>query len=298
MTFGTLLAASVLTLHLIPSPKGIHWTKPQALAISAIRNEIARSPAGKRHPIGHVSVELSCGDQHLYTAMTSQNDSEERRALLHGYGLGVLFKDYAGRLETSKEVSADLKAMNRVGRSSFVRFFISDATCARLMTYLREYHANGYDRIYAGLNGRPLRRQGSGCSAFGASFVELAGLMTPEFETQWMQTRIAPKRFVGGPLTHRRVSVLKILFAFRAPWATDPEQGFLLHFWDPEKMDHWARQAYRDLRAARAQGASHPARAFPWPAVAVSLGKSPGVAFDATHVPTPDGPIFQDAFDD
>jgi hypothetical protein len=276
-----------ITLHLIPSPKGINWRKPQALAVTAIKNQIARSPGGKRHAIGHVYVELTCGNQHLFTGMTSQNDTEEREALFKkGYGLGILFKDYAGKLENSDDVEKDLQPMHAVGRSSFVRFLISDSTCSRLQTYLTEFRANGYDQVYAGLNGRPLERQGSGCSAFGASFLELAGLQTPEFEDEWMTYHIVPRKFVGGPQTNRRVSILKILFAFSAQWSTSIGDNFPLHFWDPEKMDDWTREAYLDLNG-------HSSRQFNWPAARALIGKSPGVVFDATHVPTPTGPIFK-----
>jgi ribosomal protein L31 len=276
-----------LTLHLIPSPKGISWVKPQSLALTAIKNQIARSPGGKRHAIGHVYVELSCSEHHFFTGMTSQNDTEERVALFkQGYGLGILFKNYAGKLENSDEVEGDLAKMRPNGRSSFVRFLINDSACTRLLTYLEEFKANGYDQIYSGLNGRPLYREGSGCSAFGASFLELAGLQAPEFEQEWMTSRIVPRKFMGGPLTNRRVNIFKILLAFRAGWAVDPTNNFPMHFWDPEKMDRWTRDAFADLNG-------HSSRQFVWPAHRASIGNSPGVEFDTTHVATPTGPIFK-----
>lgn len=281
-------AENELTIHMIPSPKGINWYKPQALAVSAIKNQIARSPAGKVHGIGHVYVELKCGETHFFTGMTSQTDTEEREALFkQGYGLGILFKNYLGKLELDSDVRKDLEPMHKVGRSSFVTFKINDSACGRLLQYMDEFKAGGYDKIYAGLNARPLEREGSGCSAFGASFLELAGLQSPEIEKEWTTQRIVPRKFVGGPLTNRRVNILKILFAFRAGWSANPENNFPLNFWDPEKMDEWVREAYQDVNP-------HSSRKFDLPVSRTLNGKSPGVVFDATGVATPTGPIFKD----
>jgi hypothetical protein len=281
--------ANDFTLHFIPSPKGVNWSKPQSLAFSVLKNQIAHVSGGDRHEIGHVYEELRCGDQHHYLGVTSVGNSEERELMFkQGYGLGILFHTFRGQFDDEAEEAADIAALQAVGRSNFVRFLISDAACARMSEYLKEYQFNHYEESYEGLNARPLNGNGSGCSAFATSFLEVSGLQIPEFEDQWMSHYVVPWKFIGGPLTGRKVSILKLIFAFSAHWETDPAKGYPTQFWDPEKMFWWTKQLYADIETGTT-------RTFPWDMKTTISGQSQGVEFDARNVVTPTGPIFHPA---
>jgi hypothetical protein len=277
-----------LTLHFIPPPKPMHWSTPKRLAWSAVWNQVAPVNAGNRHEIGHVYVELQCGETHLFTGVTSEGNSEERRNLLkEGYGLGVLTKTYAGKFDDPSKTEADLHALQKAGRSNFLRFGLSSPTCSRLLDYLDKYRALGYQKTYAGLNARPHHRQSAGCSAFGASFLELAGLQTPEFEKAWQTHKIIPKHLLGGPSTGRKVKLIKILTEKHSHWDEDlTRDGTPIDFWDPEKMHDWVEQAVSDLE-------NEEDRTLPWPGKVVQSLNSPGLFFDVREVPTPTGPIFR-----
>ena len=100
-----------VTLHFIKAPLKTNWKSPRSLALSTLKNQIARVPGGKRHEIGHVYAELRCGDQHIYSGVTSLNNTEERSAIFkEGYGLGVVIKNYSGKFDSPAEIEADLKA--------------------------------------------------------------------------------------------------------------------------------------------------------------------------------------------
>lgn len=290
---GFLLPATAfsdqITLHFIKAPTPTRWDSPRALTLSALRNQIAKVPGGARHSIGHVFVELQCGSTRTFSGVTSTGNSEERRAIfLEGYGMGVVFKNYNGKFDSQTFIENDLAALFETGRSNFVRFEINPATCLRLTHYLSEYERLGYHKVYAGLNARPLLRQSAGCSAYGMSFLELAGLQHPEFDQNWRTYRIVPRKWVGGPLTGKRVNILRILTATPSRWDPDLSQnGFAVDFWDPEKMHLWTELAARDLMTG-----AH--REFPWPARLLRIKKSAGVLFDARTVPTPMGPFFRD----
>lgn len=279
--------ANTLTLHFVPSPTGINWKGPRALADSVLKNELARVNGGNRHPIAHVYEELNCGGQHLVTGATDVGNTQELTALMkQGYGLGVVLKDYVGTLDNQEAAEKDLAAMHATGRANFITFIISDKTCGRLFDYLKEYQARNYDKTYGGLNARPRRGEGSGCAAFSVSFLELAGLKTDEFEKEFSQSLIIPRRFAGGDLTRSRVSLLKILFAFSATWDKDLSKGGIpVHFYNPERMYDWTSQAVIDIE-------TNPSRKFPWPAQVSYLGVSQGVTFEASSVPTPTEPMF------
>jgi hypothetical protein len=281
--------ADELTLHFVKSPTRTTWDSPRKLAFSAIKNLVARVRGGKRHSIGHVYVELQCGLNHTLTGVTSDNDREERRALfLDGYGLGVILRNSVGKFDAPDEAKLDLESMQATGRSNFIRFLISSATCSRLTEYLKRYEELGYQNIYGNLNARPLLRQSSGCSAFGMSFLELSGLQAPEFEEQWMTHRILPRHLVGGHFTHTRVRMIRILTERHSHWDNDlNEGGFAVDFWDPEKMHHWVEQGVQDLE----MGTN---RTFPWPAQIQTQAKSKGLVLDTSTVLTPTGPFFRD----
>jgi hypothetical protein len=118
------------------------------------------------------------------------------------------------------------------------------------------------------------------------SFLEILGLQAPLFEEQWKTRLIVPRKFVGGPLTGKRVRIWKLLFAFSAGWDADLSAGgFALDFWDPEKMDQWIRETSEALASGGPQS-------LPWPASSKRLESSPGVEVDARNAPVPTGQVF------
>jgi hypothetical protein len=279
--------ADEVTLHFIPSPAGIDWSRPQTLAASTVINQVASYNGGERHEIGHVDVEINCGDRHFFTDVTSVTNSEEQNDILKlGYGLGIVLTTFQGTMDTSAAIEADLNSMHATGRSSFMQFNVSPDSCTRMLSYYDEYIARGYNNTYSGLNARPRDGQSSGCSAFGMSFLQLAGLQIPLFEQRWMRTLIMPRRFIGSPLTGNHVSILTILLAFSAQWDQNlSDDGILVNAWDPELMNTWTRQAAHALRRGHTLN-------LPWAATRTMNGNSPGIIVDATNVATPTDPIF------
>jgi hypothetical protein len=285
--FSHLATASELTLHFIPAPTRTDWSSPQALASSALKNQFVKYKGGSRHSIGHLYVELSCQTGHFFTGTTSTGNAEERIAILfQGYGLGIVLKNFMGKLDASFDAEMDVKSLQAVGRSTFVKFLISESTCQRLTDYWFEYQRKGYHQIYAGLNARPLYGESAGCTAFGASFLELAGLLDLQFVKEWKSQFVIPRKYVGGPITGKRVSFLKVLMANRSKWDEDfSHDGIALDFWDPEKMVEWTRLAVEKI--------NHDEKLdLPWSAKAVQSDLSVGVEFDASWVTTPTGPYF------
>lgn len=279
-----------LTIHFTHSPRGVKWNSPNALAASVLRNTIA-PVKGSRHSIGHVRVELKCGDTYLMTGMTNEFGRDTTDAVLkEGYGLGVVLRTYRGKLEVTDEVLPKQQELLKTGRASFVKFFINPTTCDRLVQYLKEYKENGYDKMYSGLHAFPLNRQGSGCSAFGASFLELSGLQIPEFEEKWMRHDIIlPHRFIGDPEQGKKVNFFRVLFAIRSSWGETDDDGVRISFWDPDRMHRWTKRTYLEA----AQGSFESSR-FPWPLMGLEkIGKGRGLIFDARSVATPSGPIFK-----
>ena len=277
-----------LTLHLIPAPSPTNWDSPGKLTRSALKNQLIKYHGGNRHSIGHLFVELNCPNHSILTGSTSVDNIEERKAIfVQGYGLGVVLKNYKGKLDGPEETRKDIDSLQATGRSTFLKFLISESTCERLIDYLDEYQRRGYHQTYAGLNARPLDGQSAGCTAFGMSFLELAGLQIPEFENAWIHELIMPRKLVGGPTTGNKVRFMRAVTDVKTKWDTDlSNNGIALKFWDPEKMVDWTKSAASEMQ-------ENQARIFPWPARTIWSNQSIGIEFDTRSVPTPEGPLFR-----
>ena len=274
-----------LTVYFIPSPAGIDWSTPGSMVKDVLKSQVG----GKAHSIGHVNIRIDCPTlgRTALTGMTSEGNTEERELLFErGYGLGILFHTFLGRLDRENEIEPDLLAMARERRLTSVRFAISTPTCARLLEYLDGFIARG-DYLKYGLPNRPRYGEGAGCSAYGASFIEIAGLMNDEFRVLWTQNKRVPEILAGGPMTGERVSVLDLLDQRKnARWALPHlEKGWDLFFWDPDRMDTWVRDTWeRESRTPVSVRRYRPE---------IHLG-GPSLFIDARRVPTPRDPIWKD----
>ncbi len=281
-------SAGTLTVYAIPSPHGIDWTTPKSLTWSALGNQV--SP--QTHPIGHANIHLRCrvadgdyGDFEILTGMTSaKNDPTNQRLKNEGYGLGVLFATVDGRLETQDEVSRDLHHRFSRGSVNFLQFEIAAATCDRLAQYATEYQQRGYDQFY-GLPNRPRHGEGAGCTAFAASFLDLAGLHTDHLKSQWAKSRLAPAHLTGGPLTGNFVPLVALLRPLQpSRWAAQDEPHFAINFFDPDALFQHIERSWR--------AEQNPLGAGPDAQVS-KLGRAKGFLLNASQIHPPDEPIWR-----
>ncbi len=258
-----------LTLYFYPSPYGINWSNPRRLTRSTVLNQFSLDG----HSIGHVHIELTAPAGNgtsptcLVTGMIQRSRSEERALLfLRNIGLGILFHDFQGAIEETEKAAAEIERRCRKGTASFLKFLISARAHARALTYVREFTERG-DCAHYGLPNRPLHGEGGGCTAFGASFLEIAGLMEEEFLRDWTQRIRVPQALLGGayadpeffgehsPRTPKDknfaraagVSLVRLLLPFGdSRWARENEPHREVFFWDPDRMHGWVQRVWRE----------------------------------------------------
>lgn len=276
-----------LTLFSIPSPHGMDWSSPRALGISGVKNKIEFQHFGHKHAIGHVFIQLEDPslEEPILTGMTTVSQEEEiSLALQRGYGLGVLAASMHGKLDQAAKLRDDMTKRYQTGAISWVRYLLSPELGARLVRYFREYRERGYDRFYGGSD-RPRYGEGGGCSAFGVSFVDVAGLMEPEYQESWKVLLRIPARLFGGPRTHQSVP-LRRLFAY-GRWAEEGEPHAKIEMWDPSLIHDWVVRTWDAEREAptgrwqpetrrRARGLLVDARARAVPQEPIWLRDAPG----------------------
>lgn len=227
-----------LTLFAIPAPKlvSLSWKSPGGLARRTLINE----GFGFSRAIGHVFVRVDCGAiagkpaTSRQVGQTSTGDEFRTMVLKEKAGLGVLFRTVPGALETEVELDATLKDRYASGRIGTIRYGISGEACHALLDYVKEYDKRDVEDEYGFV--RPLYQEGSGCSAFGMSFLRLAGLMEPYMGQEWKFDVRIPMTLIGGTTNPgNEVSVAR-LFTLGRGWASPTEPHLRLNGWDPTLM--------------------------------------------------------------
>lgn len=270
-----------LTVFAIPAPWGMDWSSPRSLGFSGIKNKVSFRHFGHKHAIGHVFVHLQdpTMSHDVLTGMTTENQTEEiDLGLKKGYGLGVLSATMQGKFDAREKLEEDLAGRYRSGLISYVRFLVSPSTGARLARFIKEYEARGANLHYGG-GDRPRYAEGGGCSAFGVSFIDVAGLMEPEYQDNWKVLLRIPERLFGGPRTGLKVPLTR-LFAY-GRWATEDEAHAKIEMWDPSLIHDWVQQTWMNEREDPSGRWTPELR-----------GRARGLVVDARERPAPQEPIF------
>jgi len=274
--------AQELILYSMCPPRSLDWSSPRGLALGAIGNQFTFIHRDHKHAIGHVFVELKNGDEREMAGSVPTGDSNSDKNMIFkdGFCLGILFADIKGRLETAVDLDPQIPDRYKSGRIAFISFKLSAENYTRVKTYLSEYRRRGYDRIYNGLN-RPREGLGAGCSGFGVSCIEVAGLLHPVWKDVWAQHVLVPMDLIGGPIGGgKKVFIGKAIT--RGRWANEKESNRRLDLYDPDLIYKWVHAAWKK-ESAKPTGNVR----------LLQRGKALGLEYDCTRVPTPTEPIFQ-----
>ena len=200
--------AGTLTLFAIPPPLALDWSTPNQLLSSVIASRSAATDlvkagdAAMTHSIGHVNVQLDCGDLSIpLTGQTDTGGSEDWQAGTDGAGL--LLRDTPGALDAMADIgdpadtAADIAAREASGHLTRVSFRVNRAMCQRLKSFVDEYVARGAYHHYDGA-ARARRFEGAGCAIFGAGVVDVGGLLRRSLMTPaWARTEMIGSARIG-----------------------------------------------------------------------------------------------------
>lgn len=260
-----------LTLYFIPSPSGMDWSTPSSLVRTAARNKFSF----RSHFMGHVWVELKCGSVHELTGMTDRHPDYLYQLVVEQRGLGILYHSFDGRLENKEDIQGEMPELFQEGRINFVTFLLNSSQCQRASLYLNQYRSFNVGRFY-GLAHRPRFGEGSGCSAFGASFPEVLGFIDQGTREAWSQTVNIPLDLAGQPVTNEKVGLHKFIFGAKS-WAQEDQKHRKLFFWDPDKMFQWVKKKILEKHSD----------------IAIKkIGNSEGIILDKRIYPSPSAPVW------
>ena len=293
-----------ITIHAPTRP--IRYESPKALAHSMLSATVAqavndryRATTGRTlayHMVGHAMIELkSAGgaeSRYLLTAVSESGTGQTNDLMLRqqvGYTIALV--GTRGEIQSYNHVARDIdESVESDVRAVRLRFLVSPPAASRMFDFFAEFARRGIHERYA-LTAYPLDQTGAGCTSLMAAFLEVAGLLDPEWAARWRVSLRVPEELFGDPERGIRVPPRKLLFGPRTRrWATESEPHRLVAFYDTTAMFDWAN------RLATCPVAHLPANAVregpTEQALARHLGM-PVVTIDLRHVPTPTGPMFR-----
>jgi len=281
--------ANYFRFYMMPAhPVAMNWKTPKDLLASSLKAIIVNGT----HSIGHVSIEVNCpsiggAQSRVFTGAVPVSSKQQTELLLkHQIGFSLLEYSWQGKLEDPEDIRKALKVKRRSrDKLAIATFLVSESTCQRLLAYHRELAETDLPLFY-GNSPQPRRKEGSGCTAFGVSFLELAGVMTDQLRQRWITARRVPFGIMAG-YDPEKVHLLDV---FRLPagksWAQENEPHMALETFDPNLMYAWIRELAEnpaDLKSLGGKLDRSLTKAFP---------VTPAIQIDYRQVPTPTEPIF------
>lgn len=302
LLWAPLAMADSLSILAYTAPTPLDWSTPGALTRTTIDNSLfgligrwRELGRGEReyeyvaypHAISHLNVELICnGEIKILTGMTSlRPDGEYLKGLaLEGKSLETMVEDVPGGLISTEKVQEWLPIMTQRGYVRRVKWQLHPQTCERLQQYFSDYKKLGLEKLYGGLNSRPLEAKGgAGCAAFAMSFLEVAGLYAPaDYDSVWKRDlRLREKYITRADKLAERGIWSFLLYGYDGAWAQENEPHLKMSFWDPQRVYDWIG----DVHQGRVE--------FAIDHTLFKTGKkSLGIEIDAREVAPPQGPIW------
>jgi hypothetical protein len=236
------IAAQSITLYTFPPAHPYHWNNPHRLLLSTLRNYYFGSKKPPVRLIGHMVIELKKDSERIFTGIVADDISNFKQSILNEQtGLAVLFKLVPGHLEKAADIQKEVTFRTQDAKAAFIRIEITDSAYQYLKLYIDSFNYKGYHKLYNGLN-RPRAGEGSGCTAFGISFLELIHALNPEYKDQWAVKVKVPEKLIGDTIIKKSVHIRRIFFTFR--WARKNEPCRLLTLYEPGLIYRWINHTW------------------------------------------------------
>jgi len=197
-------AVHELTIYVIPSFSPLNWESPASLYRSTFESYTKSLFKTHKYSIGHLFIEFSTPliDSVVLTSIRSSSDAEKRRlALKDKIGLGMLGAVLQGRMESRAELSKKIAYFSKKKQLAFIKYRISKESALRVIEFLKAFCSETREALtpshyYGGAFWPRFINEGAGCSSFGMSVMEVAGLFIDY--PDWRYSVNIPINLIGG----------------------------------------------------------------------------------------------------
>ncbi len=268
-------AGNLLNIYVAPPEQTLDWSSPGSLYRSLIKSRFFMT----KRPLGSAGADLVCGNTTHSISPDAESFDVVGPVVFGGKGLGHLYSAHPGTLLTGEKAVAKNKEVINSPGARFITFLINDNQCERIRTYWEEFQKHNIAKNF-GLAHRPLMGEGTTDTAFIVSTLEVAGFLVPDQREKWDRILYLPMKLSGAPLTDEYISIFSVL---GGEWGKHSGNSFILHFWDPKLISEWIDQQIALKRTVRKRSDG-------------SKG-IPGVEYDLTRRPVPQGTFWEQAND-
>jgi hypothetical protein len=275
ISIHSLAARDLLNIYVAPPQEILDWSSPGALYSSLFKSRFFLT----KRPFGAAGADLVCQDKNYSLSVDPESFDVVAPVVFQGKGLGYLYSAHPGKILTEDLAVAKNKEVINSQGARFITFIISADQCLRIRTFWDEFKKHNIAKNF-GLPHRPLMGEGATDTSVIVSSLEVAGLLVPDQREKWDRFLYLPKKLSGQPLSDEYISVFSL---FSGSWGTLSDDSFVLHFWDPELIAKWIDLQIATKRALRK----------------LSDGNKgiPGLEFDLTRLPVPQGTFWEQAND-
>lgn len=268
-------ASDLLNIYVAPPEQPLDWSSPGSLYTSLFKSRLFFT----KRPFGSAGADLVCQDKSHSLSVDPEKFDFIAPVLFQGKGLGFLYSAHPGVILSEEAAVAKNKDVINTPGARFITFLINPEQCARIRDFWEEFKKNNIAKNF-GLPHRPLMGEGATDTSVVVATLEVAGLLVPDQREKWERFLYLPKKLSGSPLSDDYISVLSLS---GESWGKLSDESFVLHLWDPELITKWIEQQIATKRTARI--------------LSDKTKGIPGVEYDLTRLPVPQGTFWEQAND-
>jgi hypothetical protein len=244
-----------LTIFVIPELSKIAWDNPSILFKTTFKCYLNAALRKHYYVIGHVigRIQSPLLDSVVYVAMNGAVQSEKVEYVIKKkVGLGVLGSTIKGRIEPVDHIHDGLALYAKRGKVAYLKFKINQQAVERLVEFVNYYkqkNQTGYApcEFYNGALYPRYENEGSGCSAFAVTLLDIANVIPYEAKDEWIRSVKIPMELIGGEFNNNKKVKFSSILKTKSWFNGDGKEGvdFVNYcVYDPGLMFNWINNKY------------------------------------------------------
>ena len=237
-----------LTIFVIRSVLPLDWESPSSLYKSYRKEISAKLWRKQKSMLGHTFVLLRSPllTDSIFAGMTYVSKEVQKKLFMkEKIGMGILGICMEGRLQPHEELTKKMNYYASKNEVAFIRYRISPKAVLRIIEFYNSYISSFDGKqakcdFYGGAFWPRYDYEGSGCSAFGFSFLDVAQILE-EFP-EWKKSVNIPMELIGGELNNNNKIKIRDIKKTNS-WARadgSPKEDFVpFAVYDPSAVFYW-----------------------------------------------------------
>lgn len=204
-------ASHEITIYAISSASPILWTNPSDCYKSTLACYFNAALRKNYYVIGHAIAKVYSPllPDTGFFAMSGLKQTEKVDIVLNKkVGFGALGATIRGHFEPEENIKKGIALYSKRGEIAFIKFLINEHSLKRIMKFVDYFNTkneSGFapSDLYNGALYPAYENEGSACSAFGMSLLDVANIL-PEESKEWLVDIKIPMELIGGEFNNNK----------------------------------------------------------------------------------------------